>query len=314
MDNLKKILNVAQIREADNYTIKNNPITSIELMESAANSFVKALEKEELTSKKIIVVCGPGNNGGDGFAVCRILKRKGFDASALLVKFKETLSPDCEVNKNRLEKVLTIESSSPSFDFSQYDLIIDAIFGSGLNSPIKGFVSEVIEAINSAGKEVYSIDVPSGLSCDTISKYDCIVKSAHVISFQRPKLSFFFPENSDYIKSWEIVDIGLDESFIQGQESIYSILDESVSQYVITRPRQSHKGTYGHALLLAGSYGKMGAAILSAKACLRSGVGLLTSHVPKCGYEIMQISVPESMCLFTALSFGCRCYKHNFGQ
>tara|TARA_R110000737_G_scaffold50895_2_gene71977 strand:+ start:17531 stop:19018 length:1488 start_codon:yes stop_codon:yes gene_type:complete len=297
MDNLKKILNVAQIREADNYTIKNNPITSIELMESAANSFVKALEKEELTSKKIIVVCGPGNNGGDGFAVCRILKRKGFDASALLVKFKETLSPDCEVNKNRLEKVLTIESSSPSFDFSQYDLIIDAIFGSGLNSPIKGFVSEVIEAINIAGKEVYSIDVPSGLSCDTISKYDCIVKSAHVISFQRPKLSFFFTENSDYIKSWEIVDIGLDESFIQGQESIYSILDESVSQYVITRPRQSHKGTYGHALLLAGSYGKMGAAILSAKACLRSGVGLLTSHVPKCGYEIMQISVPESMCL-----------------
>ncbi len=297
MKNLKKILNVSQIREIDNYTIAKKSISSIELMESAATSFVKALEKHDIASKRILVVCGTGNNGGDGFAVCRLLRDKGFDSSAILVNFREPLSKDCNENIKRLQDVTILDASSHLPDFSQYDIIIDAIFGSGLNSPVMGFVAKIINAINNAEKEVYSIDVPSGLSCDNISKSESIIKSAHVISFQRPKLSFFFPENKTYIKSWEVADIGLSEHFIQEQESDYFVLDEDVSKCVKTRLRQSHKGTYGHALLMVGSYGKMGAAILSSKACLRSGVGLLTSLVPKCGYEIMQISVPESMCL-----------------
>ena len=302
MHYLKKILNVSQIRAADLYSMKENPMNSLELMESAASSFVNVLKKQQIASKKIIVVCGTGNNGGDGFAVCRLLRNSGIDADAVLVKFKETLSEDCVANKNRLQTLTVIDSSSQIPDFSSYDIIIDALFGSGLNSPVIGFAANVIEEINNAEKEVYSIDVPSGLFCDSISESEQIVKSTLVVSFQRPKLSFFFPENSPYIKNWEVVDIGLNESFIQEQESDYFILDERTKNLVKSRPRQSHKGTYGHALLLAGSYGKMGAAILAAKACLRSGVGLLTVNVPKCGYEIMQISVPEAMCMTDEVS------------
>jgi len=297
MDNLKKILNVSQIQEVDNYSIKNKSISSLELMESSAHSFVKALEKQNIGSKRIMIVCGVGNNGGDGFAVCRLLKNRGINANAVLVKFRETLSKDCMVNINRLQDVTVLDSLSVLPNFSNFDIIIDAIFGSGLNSSVNGLPAGVIESINNARKEVYSIDVPSGLSCDTISKSEHIIKSTHVISFQNAKFSFFFPENSSYIKSWEIVDVGLNESFIPRQEIAYFMLDERVLKYVKSRPRQSHKGTYGHALIMAGSYGKIGAAILSAKACLRSGVGLLTSNIPKCGYEIIQTSVPEAMCL-----------------
>jgi len=297
MEYLKKLLNASQIRTTDEYTIENKSISSLELLERAASAFVVALLKHNLESKKIIVVCGVGNNGGDGFAVCRLLRRNGFNANAMLIKFKENLSKNCLVNKNRLDHVEEISSQSELPDFTQYDVIIDAILGSGLNSPIKGFVGNAIESINNANKKVYSIDIPSGLYSDEISNSEQIIKSAHVISFQRPKLSFFFPENSRFINSWEVVDIGLCEAFIQGQKSDYYMLDEQVSKFVQTRHRQSHKGTFGHTLLLAGSYGKIGSAVLAARSCLRSGAGLLTVAVPKCGYEIMQISVPESMCL-----------------
>jgi len=297
MNNLKKILTIPQLRNADNYSIKKNSISSLELMENAAYSFVKAFEKKDIASKRIMVVCGIGNNGGDGLAVCRLLRDKGIPATAVLVKFKKTLSKDCSSNQKKLNDLVFLNSTSRLPDFSNIDIIIDAIFGSGLNKPVKGFVARVIKAINNSGKTVYSIDVPSGLLCDNISNSECIVKSDFVISFQRPKLSFFFPENSSYIKNWEIVNIGLCETFIQNQESDKFILDKKVSKFVKIRQRHSHKGTYGHSLLMAGSYGKMGAAILSTKACLRSGVGLLTTCIPKCGYEIIQISIPESMCL-----------------
>lgn len=297
MDDLKKIINVAQIRAAEQNYLQENSTPSLELMENAALAFVHAIATKELTTKKIWVLCGTGNNGGDGFAVCRLLRDRGIAADALLIQFSETLSADCLANKNRLQQVTVLDSSAPPPDFSSVDLIIDAIFGSGLNKPVTGFTAHIIEAINKAGTTVYSIDVPSGLLCEGISESECIVKSDLVISFQRPKLSFFFPENGAYVKQWKFADIGLSEAFIHEQETAYFLLDEQVSKQVKSRPRQSHKGTYGHALIMAGSYGKMGAAILSAQACLRSGVGLLTSYVPECGYDIMQISVPEAMCL-----------------
>lgn len=297
MNSLKKILNVSQIREAEKDAIQRNFDSSLALMENAAVSFVEALEKQGIDSKKIIIVCGTGNNGGDGFAICRILKEKGFDARCVLVKFSETLSKDCQTNKNRLDDVTVLDETTPIPDFSQYDIIIDAIFGSGLNKPIIGFTANIVEAINNAGRKVYSVDIPSGLMCETISISKKIVKATHVISFQRPKLSFFFPESSPYMKHWEVVNIGLNESFLQKQDASNYLLDENILDNVKPRERQSHKGTYGHALLMAGSYGKIGAAVLSTRACLRSGVGLLTTKVPKCGYEIIQTTAPEAMCL-----------------
>ena len=296
MQVLKKILSTSQLGNTDDFTIKSNNITSLELMENAANSFMNAMDKMHYSTKKIAVICGTGNNGGDGFAICRLLRNKGVDVKAALVKCNETLSKDCRANLNLLDdfSVLLPESELP--DFSNVDLIIDGIFGTGLTRPVTGFVAKVIEAINNSGKVVYSIDVPSGLNCDGISNSEYIIESDHVITFQRPKLSFFFPENGAYVRNWVVVGIGLDETWIQEQNSTYFVLDESIRNHVKIRQIQSHKGTYGHALLVAGSYGKMGAAVLSAKACLKSGTGLLTTHVPKCGYEIMQISAPEAMC------------------
>jgi len=159
-----------------------------------------------------------------------------------------------------------------------------------------GLGARVVQAINQSNTAVFSVDMPSGLFGELIVEKEKVVQNAHVISFQRPKLSFFFPEHKNYIKSWHVVDIGLDETFIQSQASNYYILDTSTVKLVQSRPKQSHKGSYGHALIIAGSYGKIGAAILSSRACLRSGVGLLTTHVPEIAYQIMQISVPEAMC------------------
>ncbi len=297
MKGLKKILNVTQTRQADNYTIDVKFISSLALMETAALSFVEAFIKRDIKDKKIAIFCGIGNNGGDGFAVCRLLRERGVLATAILVKFKDKLSRDCKSNLDRLGDVVVINSMDNLPNLSQFDMIIDAILGLGLNAPVKGFVAKVIETINNLNKPIYSIDVPSGLFGDSISSSKNIVKSDFVISFQRPKLSFFFPESGTYVKNWKVVDIGLDEAFIQQQDSDIFILDEEVRRFLKQRKKHSHKGTYGHAFLIAGSYGKIGAAILAAKASLRSGVGLLTTFVPKCGYEILQTSIPESMCL-----------------
>ena len=294
---LEKILNVSQTREADNHTILKEEISSFALMGQASLAFVKAIEPLLQRSQKIAIVGGVGNNGGDGFAIARILRNKKYNIQPFLVQFKDTLTPDCIINYDKLHDTIIINSTSEIPSFSEYDVIIDGIFGFGLSRPITGFTKQVIENINKAKKTVYAVDVPSGLYCDTLPDSETIVQADTVVSFQRPKLSFFFPENGNYVKNWKTVDIGLDEEFVQRQDSKHFILNEKIVEVLATRPRQSHKGDYGHTLLIAGSYGKMGAATLSSKACLRSGTGLLTTYVPKCGYQIIQSSIPEAMCL-----------------
>ncbi len=297
MKGLKKIITVPQTRDADNYSIKEKFKSSWELMENAANAFVNALDQQNLLSKTISVLCGTGNNGGDGLAVCRILNERGFDADAYFIKFKDKLSTDCELNFKKLKNVTVINQNDPLPDFKQYDILIDALLGTGINGAVTGFLAEVIDAMNSSGKTIYSIDIPSGLICDGITESSCVVKSDLVITFQRPKLCFFLPENGQFIKKWQAVDIGLSEDYIQDLASNKYLIDSEISKFVQNRERFSHKGTFGHALIMAGSYGKMGAAILSVRACLRSGVGLVTSYIPKIGYDIMQISAPECMCI-----------------
>jgi hydroxyethylthiazole kinase-like uncharacterized protein yjeF len=294
---IKKILSAYQTRLADEYTIEHSNISSWELMEMATSSFFDALMGHSVYRKRVIVICGVGNNGGDGLALCRMLRKKGIYARAVLVKFKDELSPDCISNLELLEDVTIVEhiSDLPNLDLS--DIVIDSIIGSGLKNKVNGLIEEVVDRINLSGKQVVSMDIPTGMSGDKIIQFGAPVVNADlVISFQRPKLSFFYPEHGSFIKNWEIVDIGLDEQFIQNQKSNSFWIDKKVFDMVKYRPRISHKGTYGHALLMVGALGKMGAAILSSKACLRTGAGLLTTHVPSCGYGIMQIAVPESIC------------------
>lgn len=296
-EGIKKILNAQQVRDADDYAIINSNISSWELMEMATSSFFDALMGHNVWRKRVIVLCGVGNNGGDGLALCRMLRKKGIYARAVLVKFKDELSPDCASNFDLLDDVLVVEKISDLPDLNLTDVIVDSLIGSGMESQIFGLLKDVVERVNESGKRIVSIDIPTGMRGDRLSPEDATIINADlVISFQRPKLSFFYPEHGPFIKEWEVVDIGLDEKFIQDLESDVYWLDQKVFKMVRSRPRISHKGTYGHACLMVGSQGKMGAAILSSKACLRTGAGLLTTQVPKCGYDMMQIAVPESIC------------------
>lgn len=296
MDYLQKILSSEQTRLADQHSINNEPISSIDLMERASKAFVDAIKSRLDPNESIAVLCGTGNNGGDGLAIARILMWMGYDVQPYLFLYSDELSPDCQENSQKIDSIIRVEKEEDLPNFARFDLLIDGLFGSGLNRQIEGWVGKIVDRINESSAKVYSIDIPSGMFCDRIPEGNCIVVSDLVVSFQRPKLSFFFPESSKYIKEWDVVDIGLNEEFIQNQKSNFYVLDDSIAHYLKKREKYSHKGTYGHALIVAGARGKMGAAVLCAQGCLRSGTGLLTVHVPGCGLDIVQIAVPEAMC------------------
>jgi ADP-dependent NAD(P)H-hydrate dehydratase / NAD(P)H-hydrate epimerase len=295
---MNEILTAEQQRQADTYTIEHEPIASIDLMERASRSFVKTIVPFIHGKPTIHVFCGTGNNGGDGFAVARLLREKGCLVHVYLVGNQVDLSSDCRINESRVGQYALLQEGS-SLPFIHPDhVVIDALFGSGLTRAVTGFAASVIHHINASGAKVLAIDVPSGLPCDSLPFDDGAVVRAHFTgTFERPKQSFFFRESSRWLLQWEVVSIGLDQNFIasQGCKSFYSTEDLFHCK-LLPRARFSHKGTYGHGLLIAGSYGKMGAAVLSARAALRSGLGLLTVHLPECGYTILQSAVPEAMC------------------
>ena len=295
-----KILNAEQIREADKYTIEHEPIKSIDLMERASRAFVGWFEEKYQKERRIIIFCGTGNNGGDGLAVARILSFRKWNVSTVIIRKSAKKSQDFTINYLRLAEVRdlhNIETTNDlNIDVGKKDIVIDAIFGSGLTREIKGIYASTIKYINESGATVVSIDVPSGLFIDTISSKKSIIKADHVLSFQLPKLGYLIPENSAYVKSWSIADIGLDEQFINSQDSKREYVDKLFAKNLLNpREKFAHKTDFGRILLLSGSYGKMGACVLCAKASDRAGAGLVTAHIPKCGYDILQTTVEEVM-------------------
>ncbi|GJM30126.1 MAG: bifunctional NAD(P)H-hydrate repair enzyme [Cyclobacteriaceae bacterium] len=295
-----KILTTDQIRLADNYTIENQPIESIELMEQASMSFVEAYLDLPVGQSPVTVVCGPGNNGGDGLAIARLLSQRNFEVEVWLIQTGSGLSVDCKLNLKRWRDfgtTIEINSAEQLKELTLKPVVIDAIFGSGISRGISGLLAEVIQFINESASQVISVDMPSGLFADQPNPKGEIVRADHTISFQVPKLAFFLPQNYKYAGDWQVVDIGLDRRFIDSLQSNWESVDQLlVSAFKRKQNRFAHKGVFGHALLVAGSKGKVGAAILAARAALRSGLGLLTVHIPDCGYVAMQTSVPEAMC------------------
>lgn len=297
-----KILSAEKIREADAATIKNEPIASIDLMERASQQFTKAFT-EIFNDKRalIMVFAGPGNNGGDGLAVSRMLLAQGYKVKIFIVSTSDKYSKDFQTNAERLGKTTElahIKNLKDIPDISNTSIVIDALFGSGLSRPAEGNFAAVIEKINDSGAQVVAIDIPSGLYADRAgeAKNLHIVQAGYTFSFQLPKLAFLLPQNEKYVGKWEILDIGLDQHFIAQTETDYELVDDKmIAGLVKKRSKFSHKGNFGKVLLIAGSYGKMGAAILGAKACLRTGAGLLTIHIPVRGYDIIQTSLPEAM-------------------
>jgi NAD(P)H-hydrate epimerase len=299
-----KLFTVEQIRAWDAYTIAHEPISSIDLMERAATAFTDwLLEHVRQPNGLTYVFCGTGNNGGDGLAIARQLHRAGWAMEVWVVPQGGTPSPDFETNRQRYEALGTAEyldGVNPEIlsKLSKEDLVIDALLGSGLNRPASGLLSDAIGAINASGAPVVAVDIASGLFADRPNgPDDPIVRPTHTVTFGVPKLALLQPKRAEFVGHWHVVDIGLSTQFAELTPSPYFFTDEKTVPQLPDREAFSHKGTFGHALLLAGSYGKIGAAVLAARACLRSGVGLLTVRVPRCGYGIVQTSVPEAMCL-----------------
>ena len=298
-----KIFSVDKIREADKYTIENEPILSIDLMERASTQLSIWIRDHVKTEKHIHIFVGLGNNGGDGLALARMLFADGYKVTVNIIRYSEKCSDDFHTNYQRLKtlkeiKVKDITKDSGLEDISFDDVIVDAIFGSGLARPVKGFIGDIIRKINDNDAITISVDIPTGLFADSssLSNKGEIIRADYTLSFQFPKLAFLVPENEIYVGNWQILDIGLSQDFISTEKTKYNYLTHiDVAPTIKGRSKYSHKGTYGHALLIAGSYGKMGAAVLASKACLRSGTGLLTTHIPKSGIDIVQTSTPETM-------------------
>src|SRR5436190_4801771 len=293
-----KILSAEQIRELDKVTIANEPVSSIDLMERASQGFVTWFTEKFNALNKVGVICGTGNNGGDGLAIARLLKEWGYPVKVWIVQGSVPATNDFKENLERLRDKIDLSEISSEADrnlFHDRDVLIDGLFGYGLSRPAEGIYAQVINCINATDALRVSIDMPSGLMADKPSTGP-IVKADYTVSFQLPKVSFFFPQYYPFTGEWTLIDIGLNKHFIRDVKSTnFYITGKGVKKLFRARERFDHKGTFGHAMLLAGSYGKIGAAILSGKSVLRSGAGLLTIYAPKCGYQILQTALPEAM-------------------
>ncbi|CAN5629351.1 bifunctional ADP-dependent NAD(P)H-hydrate dehydratase/NAD(P)H-hydrate epimerase [soil metagenome] len=304
-----KILSAAQIRSADAYTIKHEPVVSLDLMERAAVACVEWLSNNLSRNYSFKIFCGPGNNGGDGLAIGRLLLSSGFNVKVFVVRESEKYSPDFLENERRLRSLFPSAFHEIKFEkdfpvLTADDCVVDALFGTGLSKPVAGFLSMLIEHINSSHAEIISIDIPSGLFADTHTSSETVIRAKHTLSFQLPKLAFMFAENEKYVGAFHLLNIGLDQHFIfEANANDYYLTGDLLKGFLKPRNKFSHKGNYGHALLVAGIKGKMGAAVLASKACLRTGVGLLSVRVPESGNDIMQISCPEAMSAIGEIDF-----------
>ena len=298
-----KILSAEAIRDWDQYTITHEPISSIDLMERAALACVDWLQEQQLTNRSFTIFCGKGNNGGDGLAIARLLARQQVPVSVYILEFGHLGTADFQANLERLHKIPSmdihfIQTEEQFHPLEKDTVVIDALFGSGLNRSLEGVTAKLVDHINKSGCTIISIDIASGLFVDKSSIGNSIVTPAYTLSFQCYKPAFLFAENEKYTGDVQILDIGLHHEYLKTLDSNYELLDDEII-HALFQPRKSfsHKGHFGHALLVAGSYGKMGAAVLAARACMRSGVGLLSCHIPQCGYNVLQISIPEAMVL-----------------
>lgn len=297
-----KVLSSSQIREADQYTIRHEPIQSIDLMERASVACVNKLLEIYPNQSHYSIYCGTGNNGGDGFAIARLLITKSINVDVTLVRFSEQLSPDNTINLEKLSRlgVSVVEcTSNQVFDTPPKNtIIIDALVGNGLTRPLDGQLLDIVTFLNKQSCRRVAIDIPSGMFCEleNSGSMNAIFMADVTLTFEAPKLSFFFPSLQHFVGSWHLLDIGLEKAYIEKMESQNTLVDQTFASSLIKiREQFSHKGTFGHALIVSGSYGKMGAAVLASSACIHSGAGLVSAFIPSCGYEILQTSVPEVM-------------------
>ena len=300
---MKKVLSSSAISRVDKKTMERLSLSSLQLMEIAAFNLFQFFcsHFQFYQTSTIHIFCGNGNNGGDGLVLARMLFKAKWKVKVYYLRFSSKDSNEFAANLNQLNemKIPIEELNENRFDLSiqQSDVVIDALFGSGLNRSVQGFVGKVIDILNQS-EHIIAIDIPSGLMAadNRNNSLEHVIKATATLSIQVPKLCLFQPSYAEYIGEWHLIDIGLDHMAIEEEQTPYYFLERSDIKKLIKPSRTfAHKGTNGHGLLISGSYGMMGAAVLSANAALRSGVGLLSIHTPKCGVEILQQAVPQAM-------------------
>ncbi len=300
---MKKILSLSQIRQADQYTIEQEPVSSTDLMERAATACYTWIREHASEYRHAKVICGMGNNGGDGLVIARRMAADGWNVTVMPVRHASHESDDFKINLERLRQqnlanIIPVNKAEDLPEIQPGDLVLDAMLGSGITKPAEGLLKEVIMKINPSGAFILSIDMPSGLNCEQAGTSDpsAVVHATHTLTFEVPRLGFMFSENERYIGNWTLIPIGLHpEAIRQSESNHYLIEDTDVAPAIHYRQKFAHKGHFGHGFLVSGSYGKMGAAILGTRAALRTGIGLVTTHIPTLGYGILQTAVPEGM-------------------
>ena len=298
-----QVLSAQQVREWDHFTMAHEPISSTDLMERAAGQCAAWIKTQDWRQRQFQIFCGKGNNGGDGLVVARHLYLQGYTVKVFILEFGSQGTLDFQVNLQRLHdiqftEVTFLQSTTPLPLINPGDVVIDALFGTGLTRPPEGFTSDLIQHINTSGAIVVSIDLPSGLFADQSSIGHAVIKATITLTFQCYKLALLMQENAAFTGNTVVLDIGLHPSFPNHLTTPFQLVDATLGKSLY-KPRNafSHKGHFGHALVAGGSFGKLGAIQLAARACLRSGAGLTTVMVPACGYQVMQLAVPEAMVL-----------------
>lgn len=298
-----KVFSTEQIRAWDAYTIQHEPIPSIDLMERAAEACCKWVTESFLpVGKDFFVFCGKGNNGGDGLALARLLRKKGIPAPVYILEFGRKGTEDFQTNLGRLHsdapgaEIHYIQSSAHFPQLPENAVIVDALLGSGLNRPLEGLSADLVAFLNQCRRPILSIDIPSGMRADQPCSKDPMIQATHTLTLGTYKLGLLLPENASSSGEVHLLPIGLDPAYETETYSRFHLTDRTLVRHYF-RPRNAfaNKGNFGHALLVAGGHGKMGACLLASRSCLRSGVGLLTSLVPEESLAILQVAVPEAM-------------------
>lgn len=298
-----KIFSKEQIYEGDQLTAKKQNITSTELMERAGMQIFNWLHiRMQGAQVPIHIFCGIGNNGGDGLVIARHLFTHGYNVNTYIVNYSDKRSNDFLANYDRIKqttkswpKMMNGEGDFP--DIHKDDIIVDAIFGIGLNRPASEWVQKLFVHFRNSGAFTLSVDIPSGVYTDKAPEDENgVVWANYTLSFQSPKLIFFLPETAKYSVQWEVLDIGIDREFLFRTETESQLIGKhEVLPIYKPREKYAHKGDFGHSLIIGGSYGKVGAVLLASRATLSIGAGLVTAYVPKCGYYPLQSAFPEAM-------------------
>lgn len=297
-----KILSAKQLYQAHEETISKQQISELELLERAGTQVFNWMHlRMQGAQVKIHIFNGIGNNGGVGLVLARHLLEHGYNVANYVVNYSKKRTNGFLKNYDRVKSlkqwpVLLTDAEEFPTNISPDDIIVDAIFGIGLNRDPGTLANQLFAHLNTSKAFKLAIDIPSGLySNKAPDNTEHVLYVNYTLSFQSPKMAFFLPETAKYSEQWEVLDIGLDKEFIQEVEATQLISKNEVLPMYQMREKFANKFTYGHSLIIGGSYGKMGSVHLASKAALVSGCGLVTAYIPECGYNVLQSSFPEAM-------------------